>query len=58
MTRLREVSERLLAIARELEAEGTDDARAAELAREAAELSAEAGEEANRRIREGEASAQ
>jgi hypothetical protein len=52
VTRLREVSERLVAIARELEEEGTGDARAAELAREAAELSAEAVEETNRRIRE------
>ena len=54
--RLREISDRLAAIARELEDEGADDARAAELAHEAAELSAEAVEEANRRIREGEAS--
>ena len=42
--RLREIAERLGAIARELEGEG-DDARAAE-------LSAEAVEEANRRARE------
>lgn len=56
MNRLREISERLSAIARELEGETADDARAAELAHEAAELSAEAVEEANRRIREGEAS--
>lgn len=55
--RLREISDRLAAIARELESEGADDVRAAELAHEAAELSAEAVEEANRRIREGEASA-
>lgn len=55
MNRLREISERLKAIAGELGAEGTDDARAAELAKEATELSAEAVEEANRRIREGEA---
>jgi len=55
--RLREIADRLAAIARELEGEGADDARAAELAHEAAELSAEAVEEANRRIREGEASA-
>ena len=58
MSRLREISERLGAIARELEGEGTDDARAAELAREAAELSAEAVEETNRRIRESQASAE
>jgi len=55
--RLREISDRLAAIARELEGEGADDTPAAELAHEAAELSAEAVEEANRRIREGEASA-
>lgn len=55
--RLREISDRLAAIARELEGEGADDARAAELAHEAAELSAEAVEEANRRIREGESPA-
>jgi uncharacterized membrane-anchored protein len=55
--RLREISDRLAAIAHELEGEGADDARAAELAHEAAELSAEAVEEANRRIREGESSA-
>jgi uncharacterized membrane-anchored protein len=58
VNRLREISERLAAIARELDGGEADDARAAELAREAAELSAEAVEEANRRIREGEASAQ
>jgi hypothetical protein len=57
MTRLREISERLSAIAAELEGEEADDARAAELAHEAAELSAEAVEETNRRAREGEASA-
>jgi hypothetical protein len=55
MNRLREISERLNAIARELEGEEADDARAAQ---EAAELSAEAVEEANRRIREGEAASQ
>ena len=58
MSRLREISERLTAIARELEGEEASDARAGELAQEAAELSAEAVEETNRRIREGEASAQ
>lgn len=58
MSRLREISERLTAIARELEGEEADDARAAALAQEAAELSAEAVEEANRRIREGEAASQ
>ena len=54
MTRLREISERLQAIARELESEEAGDERAGELAREAAELSAEAVEEANRRTREAE----
>ena len=50
--RLAQISERLQAIAAELEGEGElGDERAAELAREAAELSAEAVEEANRRIR-------
>lgn len=58
MSRLREISERLTAIARELEGEEADDARAAALAQEAAELSAEAVEESNRRIREGEAASQ
>jgi uncharacterized membrane-anchored protein len=58
MSRLREISERLTAIARELEGEEATDARAAELAHEAADLSAEAVEEANRRIREGEAASQ
>jgi hypothetical protein len=58
VNRLREISERLNAIARELEGEVADDARAAALAQEAAELSAEAVEEANRRIREGEAASQ
>jgi hypothetical protein len=52
VSRLAEISERLQAIAAELEGEGPiDDQRAAELAREAAELSGEAVEEANRRIR-------
>ena len=55
MSRLGEISERLTAIARELEGEEADDARAAALAHEAAELSTEAVEETNRRIREGEA---
>jgi hypothetical protein len=55
MSRLREISERLNAIAAELEGTNTDDAGAAELAHEAAELSAEAVEETNRRIREREA---
>jgi hypothetical protein len=54
MSRLAEISERLQAIAAELGGESLDDERAAELAREAAELSAEAVEEANRRMREAE----
>jgi hypothetical protein len=58
VSRLREISERLTAIARELECEELADARAAELSHEAAELSTEAVEEANRRIREGEAASQ
>jgi hypothetical protein len=58
MSRLREISERLTAIARELEGDEASDAGAAELAHEAADLSAEAVEEANRRIREGEAASQ
>jgi uncharacterized membrane-anchored protein len=58
VSRLREISERLTAITRELEGEEAADARAAELAHEAADLSAEAVEETNRRIREGEAASQ
>jgi uncharacterized membrane-anchored protein len=58
VNRLREISERLTAIAAELEGDETADARAAELANEAAELSAEAVEETNRRIREGDAASQ
>ena len=50
----REIAERLSAIARELEAGDVEDARAAALAGEAAELSAEAVEETNRSIRESE----
>ncbi len=54
MSRLREISERLQAIAGELKSEEVGDERAGELAREAAELSSEAVEEANRRAREAE----
>ena len=55
MSRLAEISERLQAIAGELAGEAKlDDERAAELAREAADLSQEAVEEANRRMREAE----
>jgi hypothetical protein len=53
-SRLAEISERLQAIAIELAGEGADDERAAALAREAADLSQEAVEEANRRMREAE----
>jgi hypothetical protein len=50
--RLREIAERLRAIAAELEGgEELEDQRAAELAAEAADLSAEAVEEANREAR-------
>jgi hypothetical protein len=52
VSRLREISERLAAIAGQLADAETDDERVVELANEAAELSAEAVEEANRRIRE------
>jgi enoyl-CoA hydratase/carnithine racemase len=58
VTRLREIAERLGAIARELEDPDASDERARELAREAAELSAEAVEEANRGMREAEAGAE
>ena len=54
MSRLGEISERLEAIAAELDSTEASDERAAELAHEAAALSAEAVEEANRRIRESE----
>jgi hypothetical protein len=53
-TRLHEIVERLGQITGELEAGEADDARAAELAREASELAAEAVEETNRLIREVE----
>jgi hypothetical protein len=56
MTRLREIAERLGAIAAELEGgEGLEEGRAAALAAEAGELSAEAVEETNRRAREATA---
>ncbi|HEY1284611.1 MAG TPA: hypothetical protein VGF04_00845 [Solirubrobacterales bacterium] len=54
MSRLREIADRLGEIAAELEGEDAGDERAALLAREAAELSAEAVEEANRRSREAD----
>jgi hypothetical protein len=52
MSRLREIAERLRQISTELAAEETGDERAAGLAAEAADLSAEAVEEANRQARE------
>jgi hypothetical protein len=56
MTRLREISERLKAIATELEGgEELEEGRAATLAAEAGELSQEAVEETNRRAREAAA---
>lgn len=55
MSRLREIAERLRAISAELESEETGDDRAAQLATEAADLSAEAVEEANRQAREASA---
>jgi len=56
MTRLREIAERLRAVAAELESdEELPEGRAAELAAEAGELSAEAVEETNRRAREAAA---
>jgi hypothetical protein len=58
VSRLREISARLAEIAAELEGEEASDARAVELAREAAELSAEAVEEANRRIRQSESTSE
>jgi hypothetical protein len=54
MSRLGEISDRLQAIPPERGGEGLGEDRPAELAREAAELSAEAVEEANRRMREAE----
>jgi hypothetical protein len=54
VSRLAEIAVRLRAIAGELQGEDVPDARAAELAHEAAELTSEAVEEANRRVREGE----
>jgi hypothetical protein len=52
VSRLREVTERLEAIARELESGEAGDDRAAELTREAAELADEAVEEATRAVAE------
>ena len=52
MSRLREIAERLRQISTELAGEGTSDERATELAAEAADLSSEAVEEANRQARE------
>jgi hypothetical protein len=55
MTRLREISERLREIAGELDGGELEEGRAATLAAEAGELSAEAVEETNRRAREAAA---
>jgi hypothetical protein len=56
MSRLREIAERLRAIAGELESgEELEEGRAAQLAAEAGELSQEAVEETNRRAREAAA---
>ncbi len=55
MTRLREISERLQAIAAELDGGDLEEGRAATLAAEAGELSQEAVEETNRRAREAAA---
>ena len=53
MSRLREIAERLRQISTELDGDPElNDERAAALAAEAADLSAEAVEEANRRARE------
>jgi hypothetical protein len=52
ISRLHEVVERLGQITAELEGREADDSRAAELAREASELAAEAVEETNRLMRE------
>jgi uncharacterized membrane-anchored protein len=52
--RLREIADRLGTIARQLAGDEVDDAQAADLAHEAAELSAEAVEETNRRARESD----
>ena len=58
MSRLREIAERLRQISAELEGDGElGDERAAELAAEAGDLSAEAVEEANRQAREAESAA-
>jgi len=54
VSRLGEISERLGAIARELEDPSVGDSRAAELASEAAELAGEAVEETNRSLRESD----
>jgi len=55
MTRLREIAERLQAIATELDGGELEEGRAATLAAEAGELSQEAVEETNRRAREAAA---
>lgn len=52
MSRLREIAERLRQISAELESGETSDGIAAQLSTEAADLAAEAVEEANRQARE------
>jgi uncharacterized membrane-anchored protein len=54
VSRLREITDRLEAITRELAEGEVDDERAGDLTREAADLTAEAVEEANRLTREAE----
>lgn len=55
MSRLRQISERLEAIADELDRQEAGEESTAALVHEASELSAEAVEEANRRSREAAA---
>lgn len=55
MSDIRALAARLDELARELRAEGTTDERAEELAREAADLVAQAGNEIERALRESAA---
>ena len=52
MSRLEQITERLLAITTELGEPELEDERAAQLTREAAELSSEASQEVDRALRE------
>ena len=52
MSRLEQITERLRAITTELSEPELDDERAAQLTREAAELSSEASQEVDRALRE------